>query len=100
MFYLGTDRGQWCHQLLPSHTDRNKLGTEQVSWKDLATDVNLIPTSLNPERIDDDQNSPLVARLVKAALQTDKDKMMVWRGIIRRRIVCMRPARNGGLQML
>jgi len=38
-------------------------GTEQVKWKDLATDLNLVPSSLNVERIDEDSG---LARLIKA----------------------------------
>eukprot|EP00955_Chlamydomonas_euryale_P061206 357945-Chlamydomonas_euryale.AAC.1 len=53
-------------------------GTEQVKWKDLATDLNLVPTSLNAERIDDDKGASLVERLVKSAFETaDKLKVRV-----------------------
>jgi len=56
-------------------------GTEQVKWKDLATDLNLVPTSLNAERIDDDKGASLVERLVKSAFET-ADKLKVHSGFL------------------
>ncbi|EFJ45180.1 hypothetical protein VOLCADRAFT_94625, partial [Volvox carteri f. nagariensis] len=41
-------------------------GTEQVKWKDIATDLNLTPCSLNPERLDDNEGLPFTARIIKA----------------------------------
>ena len=37
----------------------------QVRWKDLITDLNLTPSSLNPERIEDDAALPLPLRCVE-----------------------------------
>jgi predicted lipase len=56
-------------------------GTEQVKWKDLLTDLNLTPTSLNPERIDDDVGLPLLMRLAKSAMETE-EKMKVHGGFL------------------
>ncbi|KAF5834575.1 hypothetical protein DUNSADRAFT_8700 [Dunaliella salina] len=38
-------------------------GTEQIKWKDLVTDLNLVPSSFNVERIEEDHG---LARLIKA----------------------------------
>ncbi|KAG1678518.1 hypothetical protein FOA52_014552 [Chlamydomonas sp. UWO 241] len=56
-------------------------GTEQVKWKDLLTDMNLVPTALNPERIDDDAGLPLLVRLAKSAIETE-EKMKVHGGFL------------------
>ncbi|GAX81322.1 hypothetical protein CEUSTIGMA_g8753.t1 [Chlamydomonas eustigma] len=47
-------------------------GTEQVKWKDLITDLNLAPVSLNPEGIDEDRNLFFPLRLAKAIVPSDE----------------------------
>eukprot|EP00983_Pelagomonas_calceolata_P013516 432320-Pelagomonas_calceolata.AAC.4 len=46
-----------------SHKARTRQRVTRVKWKDLATDLNLVPSSLNVERIDEDSG---LARLIKA----------------------------------
>lgn len=47
-------------------------GTEQVKWKDLATDLNLTPTSLNTERVNDDAALPAPLRILKAVVPNEQ----------------------------
>lgn len=55
-------------------------GTEQVKWKDIATDLNLTPTSLNPERADS-SGSDLAAKAL-AMWGGSKEEMMVHSGFM------------------
>lgn len=44
----------------------------QVKWKDLITDLNLTPSNLNPERVDEDASLPFPLRIAKAVMPTDE----------------------------
>ncbi|GFR44840.1 hypothetical protein Agub_g6182, partial [Astrephomene gubernaculifera] len=57
-------------------------GTEQVKWKDLATDLNLTPCSLNPERLDDNAGLPFTARIIRAVTGVQQQQMMVHKGFL------------------
>ena len=55
-------------------------GTEQVKWKDIVTDLNLTPCSLNAERLDENSGLPFAARLIKAMVPTSD--VMVHQGFL------------------
>ncbi|KAG2428849.1 hypothetical protein HYH02_014261 [Chlamydomonas schloesseri] len=57
-------------------------GTEQVKWKDIATDLNLTPCSLNPERLDDNAGLPFSARIIKAVSGANQNQLMVHKGFL------------------
>ncbi|KXZ45677.1 hypothetical protein GPECTOR_52g74 [Gonium pectorale] len=57
-------------------------GTEQVKWKDIATDLNLTPASLNPERLDDNAGLPFTARIFKAVSGANQNQLMVHKGFL------------------
>lgn len=57
-------------------------GTEQIKWKDIATDLNLTPCSLNPERVDDNAGLPFTARILRAVSGTNQDQLMVHKGFL------------------
>ena len=48
------------------------LSPPQVKWKDLITDLNLTPSNLNPERVDEDASLPFPLRIAKAVMPTDE----------------------------
>lgn len=54
-------------------------GTEQVKWKDLATDLQLSPCSLNPERVNNNAGLPLTVKLLKQ--MTNKEEEMTVRAL-------------------
>ncbi len=47
----------------------------QIKWKDIATDLNLTPCSLNPERVDDNAGLPFTARILRAVSGTNQDQV-------------------------
>ncbi|GLC42478.1 hypothetical protein PLESTB_001102700 [Pleodorina starrii] len=57
-------------------------GTEQIKWKDIATDLNLTPCSLNPERLDDNAGLPFAARIFRAVSGATQNQMMVHKGFL------------------
>ncbi|GIL50703.1 hypothetical protein Vafri_6817 [Volvox africanus] len=57
-------------------------GTEQVKWKDIATDLNLTPCSLNPERLDDNAGLPFTARIIRGWAGVHHKQFMVHKGFL------------------
>jgi len=47
-------------------------GTEQVKWKDFATDLNLVPSPFNAERAGDSDGLPLALKVLRAVAPTDE----------------------------
>ncbi|MEW5315853.1 MAG: hypothetical protein WDW38_007255 [Sanguina aurantia] len=62
-----------------AYIDHEETDT-QVRWKDVVTDINLTPSSLNPERSDSNEGLPFTMRLLKAVLPTTE--VMVHKGFL------------------
>lgn len=65
---------------LPAMLRARCRGTEQVKWKDIATDLNLTPCSLNPERLDANAGLPFTVRVIKSVMRSN-DGEVGWGGV-------------------
>jgi len=77
-----TDTQAWLYRSVKHRTAVIAFrGTEQVKWKDLATDLNLTPTELNTERINEAAGQPGLIRIFNAVIPSEQ--MMVHDGFLK-----------------